>query len=201
MSNGNQRAKQNKQSNTTTDPLVSPVSTEEFADYLGLDYDPADDILLNAHLLSACGWYIAHMNNELLSRNWLFKSDYYPTDGQSFTGLSPIYANSADWINIPLYPVTTVTAITAETIAQTFTDDLDSKPPRVFLDNEFVKDIEITYVAGYPTKADIPPNTILGINMMASYLYEHRGACDIGNAAKESGAMSVWGYNAMILSL
>ena len=36
---------------------------------------------------------------------------------------------------------------------------------------------------------------------MASYLYEHRGACDIGSAAMESGAASVWGYNAMILSL
>ena len=194
MLNGNQRAKQNKRSNTTSDPLVSPVSPEEFADYLGLDYEPSDDVILNAHLLSACGWYVAHMNKELLTRNWLLKFDYYPTEGDSYTGLSPISANPADWIDIPICPVTVVTDVTAETVAQTFTFDLESKPPRVFLDDIYVQEIEVTYTAGYPTSSDIPQNTILGINMMASYLYEHRGACDIGDAAKESGAASVWGY-------
>lgn len=201
MSLGNQRLRTNKRSNTTSDPLVSPVSPEEFADYLGLDYEPQDDALLNAHLLAACGWYVAHMSNELLSRTWSLKFDKYPTNGESLSGLSPDYANLSDWIDIPLYPVTAISSVTAETLAQVFTFDLDSKPPRLFLDNMFIKDIVITYSAGYATKSDVPPNIILGINMMASYLYEHRGACDIGDAAKESGAMSVFGYNAMILSL
>jgi hypothetical protein len=201
MSLGNQRLRANKTSNTTVDALVSPVSTEEFADYLGLDYEPQDDVLLNAHLLTACGWYIAHMNNELLSRNWSLKFDRCPTDGVGLGGLSPDYANLNYWIDIPLYPVTAIADVTAETVSQAFTFDLDSKPPRVFLDNTYIQEIVITYTAGYPSKSDIPPNTILGIFMMASYLYEHRGACDIGSAAMESGAASVWGYNAMILSL
>ena len=201
MSNGNQRAKQNKRSNTTTDPLISPVDPEELADYLGLEHDPSEDALLNSLLLTACGWYIAHMNSELLTRDYSLKFDSYPTWGDSYTGLSPVHANLDDWIDIPLTPVAVVTDVTAEAEAQTFTFDLDSKPARVFLDNRFVQEIDITYTAGYAAKSAIPQNTILGIQMMAAFLYEHRGACDINDAAKQSGACSVWGYSGMILSL
>lgn len=200
MSIGNQRVKPNKQSNTTTDPLVSPVTPEEFAGYLGLDYEPSDDILLNSFLLTACGWYIAHMNNELLARNYTLKFDRYPSDGESFSGLNPVYANLSPWINIPLYPVSNITSVDVDGDIETFTDDLTSKPPRIFFEN-FGINIVITYSAGYASKSDIPQSVTLGINMMAGYLYEHRGACDIDDAAKQSGAMSVWGQNAMILSL
>jgi len=140
------------------------------------------------------------MNNELLSRDYTLKFDRYPSQGDSFTGLSPIYANLEPWIDIPLYPVSVITSVDVDDDVATFTDDLSSKPPRVFLEN-YGQNIVITYTAGYATKSDIPHNIILGINMMAGYLFEHRGACDIGNAAKQSGAMSVWGQNAMILSL
>lgn len=201
MINGNQRAKQNKRSNTTTDPLISPVDPEELADYLGLDYESSDDVLLSSFLLTSCGWYIANMSHELLSRDYSLKFDYYPAEGDGYTGLSPISPNLNDWIDIPLYPVIAVTDVTAEAVTQTFTFDTDSKPPRVFLDDKFVQEIDITYSAGYTSKSEIPPNTILGIQMMAAFLYEHRGACDIDDAAKQSGAMSVWGYNGMILSL
>ena len=200
MSIGNQRTRPNKQSNNTTDPLVSPITPEEFSGYLGLDYDVSQDDLLNSHLLAACGWYIAHMNNELLAREWSLKFDRYPSQGESFSGLSPVHANLSPWINIPLYPASAISDVTVDGEVAVFTFDLDSKPPRIFLNN-YGEDIIATYTAGYATAADIPQNIILGINMMAAYLYEHRGACDIGNAAKESGAMSVWGYTAMILSL
>jgi uncharacterized phiE125 gp8 family phage protein len=200
MSNGNQRARPNSQSNTTTDVLVSPVTPAELADYLGLDYDVSLDALLNSFLLAASGWYVAHMNNELLTRDWSLKFDRYPSDGDSFTGLSPIYANLSDWINIPLYPVTIITDVTVDGEVVTVASDLDSKPPRIFLNN-YGENVVANYTAGYATAADIPASVILGINMMAGYLYEHRGACDIGDAAKDSGASSVWGYNAMILSL
>lgn len=200
MSLGNQRTKPNKTSNNTTDPLVSPVTPEQFADYLGLDYSPSDDVLLNSFLLTSCGWYIAHMNNELLARDWTLKFDRYPTQGESFSGLSPINAMANYWIDIPLYPVSLINSVEVAGEVEVFESDLDSKPPRLFLNN-YGENLVISYNAGYATVSDIPQSVILGINMMAAYLYEHRGACDIGNAAKESGAASVWGYNAMILSL
>ena len=200
MSHGNQSLRPNKSSNTTADPLVSPVTPSELADFLGLDYTPADDALLNAHLLAACGWYIAHTNNELLQRSWSLKFDRYPSQGESFGGLSPVNANLKSWIDIPLYPVTVIDSVTVDGDAETVTSDLDSKPPRVFF-TSYGLNIDINYTAGYPTAADIPENVIMGLMMMAGYLYEHRGACEIGNAAKESGAGSLFGYNAMILSL
>jgi uncharacterized phiE125 gp8 family phage protein len=200
MSNANQRVRANKQSNTTTDTLVSPVTPEELSNYLGLDYNASDDDLLNSFLLTACGWYIAHMSNELLSRDYTLKFDRSPSDGESFSGLSPIRANLSAWINIPLYPVSVIANVDIDGDTETFTDDLDSKPPRVFLNN-YGKDVVITYTAGYATVADIPKSVTLGINMMAGYLFEHRGACNIHDAAKDSGAISVWGYTGMILSL
>ena len=200
MSNGNQRLRPNHQSNTTADKLVSPVEPWEFAEYLGLDYDAPMDALLNAHLLTACSWYIAHMNNELLQRTWSLKLDSYPSLGESFGGLSHINSRLAPWVNIPIYPVTSIDAVTIDGEVETVESDLDSKPPRVMF-NTYGNNIVIDYTAGYETTADIPQNTLLGINMMAAYLYEHRGACDIGDAAKQSGAVSVWGQNAMILSL
>ena len=200
MSFGNQRTKPNKQSNTTTGALVSPVTPAEFSSYLGLDYNAADDALLNSFLLAACEYYIAHASNELLQREWVLKLDRYPSQGESFSGLSPVAANLSDWVNIPLYPVTAITAVTVDSEVETVTSDFDSKPPRVFFES-YGENIEITYTAGYVLAADIPSSVLLGINMMAGYLYEHRGACNIGNAAKESGANSAWGLNAMVISL
>lgn len=195
----NQKLKPNKVSNTTSDPLVSPVTAEKLADYLGLDYSASDDALLNAHLLTACGWYIAHTNNELLQRNYKLKFDRYPSS-DSYGGLSPVFSASDAWIDIPLTPVSSVTDCTFDDVPELFSADLDSKPPRIFTDN-YGQNIVINYVAGYATADDIPSNAILGINMMAGYLFDHRGSCSIDNAAVDSGAASVWGYNAMILSL
>ena len=140
------------------------------------------------------------MNNELLQRSWVLKFDRYPSQGESFGGLSPVSANLKSWIDIPLYPVTSVDSVTVDSEVEVTTSDLDSKPPRVFFTSYGIN-IDINYTAGYPTAADIPENVIMGLMMMAGYLYEHRGACEIGNAAKESGAGSLFGYNAMILSL
>ena len=187
MSLGNQRTRPNQQSNKTVDPLVSPVTPEGLADYLGLDYSPEDDVLLNSFLLTACGWYIAHMNNELLQRNYTLKFDRYPS-GESFSGLSPVYANLDSWISIPLTPVSVINDVTASGDTVAFTSDLDSKPPRVFL-TSYAQDITVTYTAGYATASDIPQNVILGINMLAGYLYEHRGACEINDAVNKSGAV------------
>jgi len=200
MSYGNQKTRENKKSNTTSGALISPVTPEEFSNFLGLDYNAADDVLLNSFLLAVCEWYIAQSSNELLSREWLLKFDRYPSIGARFTGLSPVSSNLDAWIDIPLYPVSVVSSVTVDSVAETFTSDLNSKPPRIFFES-YGENIEVTYTAGYTLPADIPANVILGINMMAGYLYEHRGACDIGNAAKESGANSVWGVSAMVLSL
>ena len=200
MSLGNQRLRPNKQSNTTDSPLVSPITAQQFSDFLGLDYDASQDAILNSHLLAACDWYITHTNNELLQRPWLLELDRYPSEGESFAGLSPIAANLSPWVNIPLYPVSSIDSVEVDGEAETITYDLKSKPPRVFF-TEYGEDIKINYTAGYATAADIPQSTILGLNMMAAYLYEHRGSCDVVDAAKQSGASSIWGCNALVISL
>lgn len=200
MAIGNQRTRSNSTSNTTLDPLVSPVTPEELAYYLGVEYSVNDESILSMHLLAACGWYIEMSSNELLSRQWVMKLDNYPTDGASFSGLSPIYADLKAWIDIPLTPVTSIESITGNGESEGYVSDLSNKPPRVFLNN-FSSNIVINYTAGYATPDDIPKSVMLGITMMAAYLYEHRGACKLSDAANESGANSVWGHTMMVLSL
>lgn len=200
MQSASQRLRQNSKSNTANSALVCPITPSEFSNFMGLDYDASDDALLNAHLLAACTHYISLTSNELLTRSWTFKLDSYPATMDSFGGLSRISASLDPWIEIPLRPVSSITGITIDGSTVTFDADLDSKPPRVFTD-DVGDNISINYIAGYATAEEIPATAILGINLLASYLFEHRGACKINDAINDSGAAMAWGVDAMILNL
>ena len=200
---GNQRQQRNAGSNRTADPLISPVTPAELANYLGLAYDSSDDSFLESFILSACVWYVAYSNNELLERDYTLKFDRYPQSSEGYSGLGIEPGILQGWIQIPVNPATDVTEILAdgEDITADATIDYDSKPQRIKLPNRFLKAIEISYTAGYPTSDDIPANILHGIKMLAAYLYEHRGECDAQNAAQKSGAAGMFSTESMILNL
>ena len=104
---------------------------------------------------------------------------------------------------MPINPVTEVTSVTAngDDITADALSDYDSKPQRIELDNRIQKDLVINYTAGYPDANSIPPSVIAGILSFASYLYEHRGSCDVGSVAGKSGALGLWQTEMMILNL
>jgi len=179
-------------SNRTSDPVVSPITASQLADYLALDYDPSMDAVLNIHLLAACNFYINYTSNELLQRDYVYKLDRWPEYGTRISGLSVVGGQQRYWLTIPVYPVATVSSIIigGDDYTAKASIDLSSKPNRVMLEGGAITygQIEMSYTAGYATAEEIPSNTLLGLYILAGYLYEHRGACAMTDAVKISGA-------------
>lgn len=197
----NQRSRKNSVSNRTSDPLIAPITPEQLADFLGLDYDPSDDALLESFILATSQFYIATTNNELLQRNYIMKFDSMPLESPSVGGLSPVYGYIEPWLNLGVWPVESVSALYYDDVVQLSPEvDLDSKPARVFVDNYAVK-IQADYLAGYTTAEKIPANVLQGITAMSAYLYEHRGSCSAAQAAKDSGAMTMWRIESIMVTL
>ena len=197
---GNQRQKPNKITNRTTDPLISPVSPSDLADFLSVTYSSADDDLYNGFLLAATERCISYTGIELLEREYKLKTDYYPQRQDGFSGVGIMHSYQAWWINLPVYPVTEVSTVKVnDELVTDYFVDLESKPARV--ETNDIGAIEIEYVAGHATAAEISPQLLLGIKMLAAYLYEHRGACNVSQAIVDSGAASLWSTSRLMVSL
>jgi hypothetical protein len=197
---GNQRLRPNKSSNRTAAPLVSPVTPQQLADFLSIDYDSADSDLYIGLLLAASDACINYTNIELLSRQYTYKADRFPERQSGFGGVGIMYAYRSWWIDLPLFPVIAVNSVKIK--GEAAVDpliDLDSRPARV--DPREMGSVEIVYTAGHEAVDSINPQLLLGITMLAAYLYEHRGACDVASAVKQSGAATLWDSARMLVTL
>jgi uncharacterized phiE125 gp8 family phage protein len=76
-----------------------------------------------------------------------------------------------------------------------------SRPPMVGLrtgytwpsiDYRVLDSVEAQFIAGYAGVGSIPAAIVNGIKAYAAFQYEHRGACDIDDALKNSGALGFW---------
>jgi hypothetical protein len=177
------------------------------ANFLGLPLplSTPDEVLLDGLLVASCQFYIDYTNNELLTRTYAWRSDRFPERQASFGGLGSMYSNQSWWLTIPVWPVSVVNSVTVDgtilTDGDDYSYDLNSKPSRLSLEQTFAPDIVIDYDSGYATASEIPANALSGIQLLTAYLFDHRGACDVSMAAKESGALVMWKSNAMILNL
>lgn len=197
---GNQRLRPNYQSNRPQTNLLSPVSAQELADFLSLDFDADDGQILNGFLLAATQACIDYTNIELLEREWVFKMDRNPERQPGYAGVGILHAYASWWLSIPVWPVLSVDAVEVAGEAVTPASvDLSSRPARVEVDES--GSIEIQYTAGHEAIDDINPQLLLGIKMLAGYLYEHRGACDIADAIGKSGAAMMWNNSKMMVTL
>jgi len=186
--NGDQKLRPNVSSNRTADALVSPVTNQELADFLGV---AVTDPLLPGLLLSATQAFIDFANMELLARTYTLKIDRYPDSQPGFSGLASMSATLAPWIDLPIYPAASIASVEIDGEAVTYESDLASRPARVA--PEIARGIvEIVYDAGFAAAGDIPADIKTGIMLMAAYLYEHRGACTTADAVAESGAYGMW---------
>lgn len=177
-------------SNKPTTALVSPITPSDFASFMGLEYNAADDALLNGFILTSCEICISYTSNELLQRTWEYRADGMPTQRDYFQGVVSIPAIYQPWIDLPINGVTSITSVAINDVAYTgFTTDFNSTPQRVELGT--LGKILITYVAGSATAAAIDSRLILGIKMLATYLFDNRG-CDTMEAISKSGAKAVW---------
>lgn len=177
----------------TTDELISPVSTQELAQWLKMDDN--SDPLLAGLLLSATQCAIDWMQRDLLPRDWSVTYNDWPKarQGRQLVYGWPGYQDSVDLPYTQLINVANVTVY-----GQVFTADdylvLAGNPAQVRFKNFFSQPITdspaivIAYRAGFDV---IPQSIKTAITMIAAYMHQHAGACDATDAMNKSGAASL----------
>lgn len=172
----------------TTDPLVSPITTNELSDWLGGVSDP----ILPSLLLSATDAVIRFLGYDLTPRDWtLTLWDWPATGARTSPNLSPAPYRLQREINLPYAGVQSVQAVTsygepvAEYVARTQSLMLPAGVPREAFGDNDEPALVVEYTAGM---APVPPVISDAIKMLAAFLYEHRGECDVNDALARSGA-------------
>jgi len=184
---GNQKLRPNNWSNVTDEPLQAAVTAQELADWLGVS---ADDPLLNALALTGTDAASKFLSLELIERTWVLTYDRLPERQSGYAGLGQMPSLQSWWIDFPIAPLISVDSVTVGGEPIDSADyKFDTKSARLFMDNlSNDGELVVTYVAGLSEVSEIIKTAIL---MLASYLYEHRGACSVDDAMKTSGAAAI----------
>ena len=176
----------------TNDPLVSPVTNAEAADYIGVD---DTDPLLPGILLSATDAVIRAIQYDLEPRDWTLTLWDWPIVGtRTRPNLSrPAYEFKRE-IKLPYAALISVTSVSA--YGEAVTDFVQRETSIVFnrglaretYANNEDPAIVVEYRAGFDP---VPEPIRQAILMVAAFLFEHRGACDGQQALWRSGAKSL----------
>jgi hypothetical protein len=175
----------------TTDPLVSPVFANDFADWARLD---SDDPAISSCLTMATSLVISFLKLDLLTRTYTLKYKHWPTIG---TNTFPSVARNNSYykglIDLPYANLVAVTSVKLGGVLSTDYIIVDGKPDKLEFDTVTTYDddtvaLEVIYTAGFGTVDDIPQPILDAIMVTASFIYSHRGGCNVGNAVHDSGA-------------
>ena len=172
----------------TTDPVVSPVSVEDLEAWLG---DVSDPILAGL-LLSATDAVIQRLQYDLEPREWTLTLWDWPLMGaKAWPNVGDPTSRLKREIDLPYAAIQSVESVEvfgqASTLFVTRDDSIvfnQGVPFDRYKENEDPA-IVVEYTAGLAT---IPPSVTDAIKMLAAFLYEHRGECDVMDALKRSGA-------------
>jgi hypothetical protein len=164
--------------------LVNPVTPESVANLLAIPYSSSDDDVLNAFISSASEIILGYTGMDFLEREWVYKVSY--SDEYS-TEVSPIYLKNHGIVTLPIHPVIEVTGVIEDGESVPVETDTDFIPCKVIAVG---RDIEVRYTAGHESLANIPSAYLMGVKMLAGYLFENRG-CDTQMAMEKSGAKSM----------
>lgn len=182
----------------TNDPLVSPVTNQELADWLYLDDDT--DPLLPVMTVTATQAVVDYMQRDLLPRAWILTHEDWPSvsPARRYSDVTFDFTCFKRVIDLPYagaISVDTVTVYGEETTEYRLLDSLPSKIKfhyRATVTDENEPAIVVNYTAGMgATPADIPQAIKTAILMIAAYMFEHRGQCDAETAIKDTGAATV----------
>lgn len=173
----------------TTDALVSPVTEQELADWLGAD---ASDPVLHSLLLSATDAVVRSLGYDLNARSWtLTKWDWPVVGTRTDRSVSPAPYYVQCEVQLPYAAIQSVESVKA--YGQEVTDFVTREDSIVLpqgIPNQQYKSNEnpallVTYTAGL---APIPASVIDAVKMLSAFLYEHRGECDVMDGLPRSGA-------------
>ena len=172
----------------TTDPIASPVDVAELEEWLGGVSDP----ILSGLLLSATDAVVQRLQYDLEPRSWTLTLWDWPVMGaKAWPNVGEPVSRLRREIDLPYAAIRSVESVEvfgqASTLFVTREDSIvfsQGVPFDRYKDNEDPA-IVVSYTAGLAT---IPPSVTDAIKMLAAFLYEHRGECDVMDALKRSGA-------------
>lgn len=183
-----------------TPPSGLVVSVAEVKNYLRVN-STSDDTMLTSFIYAATDAIELATSRRLLAQTWDFYLDNFPgkvvfdstwSDGWREGKLSE-YLVGQDFIQIPLYPLSSVTSFETfddDNTAYAFTDfyaDIVSEPGRVALKNSgtwpstvlrSVNGIKIRFVCGYGDATMVPLALKQAVMEMVGKFYEARGCSD-----------------------
>lgn len=204
---------QHRGSVLVTAPTTEPVTPEELRLHLRTD---ATDFPDAAAYIKDARHEIENMTGvAMITQSWRLALDRWPTGGEAWWdgvrdgSIGDLYGNAVRSIELPKWPLQSITSCTvydedsnstAVTVATVFDVDTYRFPARMTLKRgqtwpvalRASNAIEIVYVAGYTSAANVPPPMKRAVKQLASYLYSHRGdECDPKMAFVDSGAASI----------
>jgi hypothetical protein len=162
---------------------VSPVTVAEFASFIGAS---TADPLLPGMLQAATDATIRHINQDLLSREWV---GIVPALTPTRLQLSP-YIDPASTFELPYTALISVESVTGnDSEVLPYELEAQRRPAKIkVLGWDYMSELRIEYTAGMPF---VPGAIKTAIMMVASFIYDHRGGCDAEDALKKSGAMTL----------
>ncbi len=169
-----------------------PVNVADLESYLS----GTDDGFYGVALQMAGEYFVTDTGIELLERDYtgrLIRTQ------QVTGGVQPVYRPQKSWVDIPLWPVVSINSMIAdgETVAAPEVDKT-VKPARLYVGG--AQDVTIEATLGHPGAVGgsgnghahgsvlIDERICTAILMLAGYIVEHRGACDLAEATVKSGA-------------
>jgi hypothetical protein len=197
-----------------TAPTSEPVSAAELRLHLRTD---ATDFPEAASYVTDARQEIEERSGiAFLTQTWRLALDRWPAGGEQWWdgvregSINDLYGSaSLRSVEMPKWPLASITSVTvydeagnssAVTVADVFDLDVYRRPGRLTLKRGAVwpvalrasNAIDILYVAGYTSAANVPSPMKRAIKQLAAYLYAHRGDdCDPAEAYVASGAESL----------
>jgi len=194
-------------------PTVEPVTAAEL--HLHMRTTPAEFPDAAAYITDARSEIETRTGVAMLTQSWRLALDRWPAGGESWWdgtrdgSIAELYSNAQRSIALPRWPLASVTSVkvydeasneTSVTVADTFDVDPYSIPGRMTLKAgqtwpiglRAANAIEIIFVAGYTSAANVPPPLKRAVKQLAAYNHSHRGdECDPADAYRASGAEAI----------
>lgn len=213
---------QNRGSQIATHPESEPVSLLEVKQYMRID-DNSDDVVIADQIMEARRLIEDVSGLAFITQSWRLSLDRWPSGGEAWwdgvreMSITELYNSSTlQSVALPRFPLQSITSVTVYdeasnasviTVSDVFDVDTYQTPGRMTLKRGQTwpvalranDAIQIVYVAGYTSAANVPAPMKRAVKQLAAFLYSHRGDdCDPKDAYMASGAESIMqGYKAM----
>jgi hypothetical protein len=158
-----------------------PVDVCEFANFIGAD---SSDPLLRLVLQAATDAAIRYINLDLTPRKWV---GVIPKAQLKSAQLSPI-RDQGNVFELPYTGLISIESVTVDGDDLEYTIEAERRPARLTLPAWGGNTVIVEYTAGMQ---NIPISIKSAIMMIASFIYDHRGACDAEFALAKSGAQTI----------